>query len=176
VLAYVYWHRPAAGVERDAYEQALTRFHRSLAHQPPCGLRGSAAVRCEGLPWLAGDGPAYEDWYVVEDWAAVGVLEEAAVARGHATAHEAIAKRTGDGSGAVYRLLEGSAQSQDAPAATWIDAPPPADVQRPSLDALLGDGIDPTAREAPAGAAVSRLPSGWRARTVGREPVLAREV
>ncbi|MEA2153101.1 MAG: hypothetical protein QOI18_1334, partial [Solirubrobacteraceae bacterium] len=96
MLAYLSWHRPAAGVQQAAYEQALQRFHRSLAHRPPSGFRGSAALRLQQLPWLApilGEGKidesaaAYEDWYLLDDWTAVGVLEEAAVSRGHETAH-----------------------------------------------------------------------------------------
>lgn len=189
MLAYVFWHRPAAGVERDSYEQALTRFHRSLAHQPPCGLRGSAAVRYEELPWLSGGGPGYEDWYVVEDWAAVGVLERAAVARGHVSAHDAVATHTGEGSGGVYELVEGSAQPALAPRAVWVASRPGR--ARLSLDALLGDGIEPErdglwrrslvlgpapeycvlAGEQPAGVASSRLPSGWSATTLARTPL-----
>ncbi|MEA2141432.1 MAG: ketol-acid reductoisomerase, partial [Solirubrobacteraceae bacterium] len=45
MLAYLSWHRAAAGVAQDAYEQALERFHRSLAHRPPSGFRSSAAMR-----------------------------------------------------------------------------------------------------------------------------------
>ncbi len=34
MLAYLSWHRAAAGVEQTAYEQSLERFHRSLAAPP----------------------------------------------------------------------------------------------------------------------------------------------
>lgn len=189
MLAYVFWHRPATGVQRDSYEQALTRFHRSLARRPPCGLRGSAAVRYEELPWLAGGGPGYEDWYVVEDWAAVGVLEHAAVARGHVGAHDAVAAHTGAGSGGVYELVEGSAQPAAAARAVWVSSRPGR--TRLSLDTLLGDGIEPErdglwrrslvlgpapeycvlAGERPAGVASTRLPSGWTATTLARTPI-----
>ncbi|HEV2973378.1 MAG TPA: hypothetical protein VGX69_00090 [Solirubrobacteraceae bacterium] len=211
MLAYVFWHRPAAGVEHERYEHELERFHRSLAHRPPSGLRGSASFRAPDLPWLptsgeregssapsgssADDGaPAsgYEDWYVVDDWAAVGVLEEVAVSRGHVTAHDAIASRAGAGSGAVYRLLEGSARPTGGTVAVWV-TPAPGH-ERLALDALLGDGIDRErdglwrrclvlgpapeycllAGEAPAGVAATRLPVGWSARTLVREPVWER--
>ncbi len=79
----------------------------------------------------------------------------------------------------------------DAASATWISAPALPGHERPSLDALLGDGMDPRcdglwrrclvlgpspeycllAAEAPAGVAATRLPAGWHARTLGREPV-----
>jgi hypothetical protein len=195
MLAYLSWHRPAAGVQEGSYEQALVRFHRSLAHRPPSGFRGSAAMRLSELPWLApvegaqSDAPGYEDWYLVDDWAALGVLEEAAVARGHETAHHAIAARAGAATGSVYRLVEGSARPGAAQAAVWVAREAGHDA--PSLGALLGDGMDPQrdglwrrclglgpapeycllVDEAPAGVSVSRLPSGWIAHSVGREAV-----
>jgi hypothetical protein len=194
MLAYLSWHRAAAGVQQQAYEQALQRFHRSLAHRPPSGFRGSAAMRLSELPWLAAvegahDGaPGYEDWYLVDDWAAVGVLEEAAVARGHETAHHAIAARAGAATGSVYRLVEGSARP-DAAVAVWVARE--AGHDSPSLGALLGDGMDPErdglwrrclglgpapehcllGSEAPAGVAASRLPSGWIAHSLAREAI-----
>jgi hypothetical protein len=172
VLAYLSWHRAAAGVGRPAYEQALERFHRSLAHRPPSGFRGSATFRLSELPWLAPVAGAeaaagYEDWYLLEDWTAVGVLEEAAVARGHLTAHEAIAGLAGCATGSVYRLVEGHARgfaghgmagvpldradregaaAADARSAgavdtaVWVKRAPGH--EHPSLGALLGDGMD----------------------------------
>jgi hypothetical protein len=195
MLAYLSWHRPSAGVQQAAYEHALQRFHRSLAHRPPVGFRGSVALRLSELPWLApvdgaaGQAPAYEDWYLLDDWAAVGVLEEAAVARGHETAHHEIAARAGAATGSVYRLIEGSAAPSATSVAVWVarqgghDSPP--------LGALLGDGMDPErdglwrrclglgpapehcllADETTAGVASSRLPAGWIARRVERAPV-----
>jgi len=83
VLAYISWHTPARDTDTAAYEQALEHFHRSLAHRPPSGLRGSAVFRAPAPPWT---GPVeaahvYEDWYLLDSWSSVGVLEEAAVAR-----------------------------------------------------------------------------------------------
>jgi hypothetical protein len=188
MLAYVFWHRPAAGVTETAYEQALTRFHRSLAARPPAGFAGGACLRAATLPWLGGEGPSrgagrpgYEDWYLVEDFAALGVLNAAAVARGHLGAHDEAARRAGSGTGGVYRLLEGHAVPADARVAVWIDKPRGA--PSPVLGALLGDGMDAAraalwqrqlalgpapeycmlAVEAPAGVAPSRLAPGWSA-------------
>lgn len=188
MLAYLFWHRPAKGADADRYEQALERFHRSLAHQPPSGFCGSAAFRVEKLPWL-GEGEGYEDWYLVEDWASLGVLEEAAVSRGHATAHDAAAARVGAGTAAVYRLLEGSPKLAESARAVWVQSSP-----RPEpagLGELLGDGMDPErdglwrrclvlgpaseycllAADRPAGAAETRLPAGWSARSLHRETI-----
>jgi hypothetical protein len=159
MLTYLSWHRAAAGVEPAAYEQALERFHRSLAHQPPRGFRGSSALRLSELPWLAPvagaeHAPGYEDWYLLDDWTAVGVLEEAAIAHGHRTAHDAIAGRAGCATGSVYRLVEGHAHAgkakgppagageaaDTADTAVWVKRAPGH--EHPSLGALLGDGMD----------------------------------
>lgn len=195
MLAYLSWHRAAAGVGQEVYEQALQRFHRSLAHRPPSGYRGSAALRLRELPWLApADGaedgsPGYEDWYLLDDWAAVGVLEEAAVARGHETAHHSIASRAGAATGSVYRLVEGCVRPSTADVAVWVSRE--AGHEPPSLGALLGDGMDPASdglwrrclglgpapehcllgSSAPAGVAASRLPSGWIAHEIRREAI-----
>ncbi|HTU79042.1 MAG TPA: hypothetical protein VMF09_09815 [Solirubrobacteraceae bacterium] len=221
MLAYISWHRPAASVEPAAYEHALEQFHRSLAHQPPCGFRGSAAFRAPQLPWLvltgaettapaaaetpvrasaettapdaagvgAAAGPDYEDWYLLDDWAAVGVLEEAAVAHGHVSLHDRVAARAEVATGAVYRLVEGHARLGEARVAIWVARA--RGHGRPSLAALLGDGMDPAcgclwrrclglgpapeycllAAEPPAGVGAGRLPKGWSASTLAREPL-----
>jgi len=194
MLAYLSWHRAAAGVEQSEYEKALERFHRSLAHRPPSGYRGSAALRLPELPWLesiAGveGAPGYEDWYLVDDWSAVGVLEEAAVSRGHLSAHSAVASRMGIGGSGVYRLIEGNGRPAIAESAVWV-SPTPGH-ERLSLGALLGDGMDPErgglwrrclvlgpapeycllAAEPPSGVAVGRLPAGWTAQTLARETI-----
>jgi hypothetical protein len=187
MLAYLLWHRAGEGVEPAAYEYAAEHFHRSLAHSPPMGFRGSAVYRVGELPWLAGGG--YEDWYLLDDFAAVGVLNEAAVAHGHRTAHDEIARRFGAGAGGMYGLLEGHPKLADAARAIWVARPPGA--PRGELAELLGDGIDPAnaslwrralvlgpapeycllSPEPPAGVAPTRLPEGWRAQQVERELV-----
>jgi hypothetical protein len=206
VLAYLFWHRPDDPSALDAYERAQVAFHRSLAHAPPVGLCGSVVFRVPGLPWLrsAPDGDAssstgacYEDWYLIEDYTALGVLAEAAVGRGHRTAHDDVARRFGAGAGGLYGLLEGHMTSDlssiaDASIAVWVTRPPGS---RPGvLGELLGDGMEPSHAslwrrqlvlgpapeyclsatsasgfDEPAGVAASRLPKGWRAHTVERE-------
>jgi hypothetical protein len=199
MLAYLSWHRAAAEVEPAAYEQALEHFHRSLAHRPPSGFRGSASFRLAELPWLApaavvgagqpGQQAGYEDWYLLDDWSAVGVLEEAAVSRGHFTAHDRVASLSRVATGSVYRLIEGCALLDGAAVAVWVSRAPGH--EHPSLAALLGDGMQPDlgglwrrclglgpapefcllAAEAPPGVAPSRLPSGWSARVLPRDVI-----
>jgi hypothetical protein len=192
VLAYLSWHRPASTADTGAYERALEQFHRSLAHRAPSGFRGSATFRAAELPWLGTDssplGPGgYEDWYLLDDWAALGVLEEAAVSHAHVSAHDRIAAQAGAATGAVYRFLEGHAGLDETHVAVWVASA--SGHEHPSLSALLGDGMDPKvdglwrrclglgpapefcllASEASAGVAPARLPAGWSATTVGRE-------
>jgi hypothetical protein len=193
VLAYIFWHRPARDVTPAAYEKALERFHRSLARRPPSGFRASAAFRAAELPWLATadgagrGGPGYEDWYLVDGWSALGVLEEAAVARGHVSRHDAVAAMAGVVSGAVYRLGEGHPHLGRACVSVWVA--PASGGAPPSIGDLLGDGMDREAAGlwrrclvlgpapeycllapvAPVGVAPSRLPSGWQALVAARE-------
>ena len=195
MLAYLLWHRPAEGIEREAYERACERFHRSLHHSPPVGFRGSAAFALAECPWLSpAHEHAYEDWYLLDDFAALGVLNEAAVAHGHRSAHDEVARRFGAGAGGLYGLLEGHADLDGAPLAVWVTRPPGA-ARRP-LGELLGDGMNPehaslwrralvfgpapeyclltprpTSERFPTGVAPTRLPKGWRASVSERRPV-----
>lgn len=190
MLAYLLWHRPADGIERDAYERACERFHRSLRHAPPAGFRGSAVLRLAECPWLAHaqDG-AYEDWYLLDDFTALGVLNEAAVAHGYRTAHDDVARRFGKGAGGLYGLLEGHADLADTLRSVWISRPPGH--SRGELAQLLGDGMDPAhaslwrralvfgpapeycllAPETPKGVALTSLPDGWHATVCEREMI-----
>ena len=112
MLAYVFWHRPREGTPAEEYERALETFHRSLDRQPPAGMSALASYRLSALPWQASDRsaggdapevpgvgaataglapPAYEDWYLVADYASLGVLNEAAAGRGHRSPHDEVA-------------------------------------------------------------------------------------
>jgi hypothetical protein len=204
VLAYLFWHRPLETADVEGYEQAQVHFHRSLHRAPPVGLHGSAVFRLPQLPFLpppaggadspAGGAPGYEDWYLVEDYAALGVLNEAAAGRGHRTAHDDAARSLGSGAGGLYALVEGDqragiASVGAATLAVWVERRP-GSAHRP-LGELLGDGMDPEhsslwrrqlvfgpapefcalAPEQPRGAQPSRLPAGWRATALDREPL-----
>jgi hypothetical protein len=157
VLAYVFWHRPREGTPADVYEEAQLAFHRSLARTRPVGMRCSAVFKLDEVPWavhLAGtealdSQPGYEDWYLLEDFAALGVLNEAAVGRGHRTTHDDAARRFGGGAGGLYALVEGCRSDSGEPAtplgeanvAIWVARP--AGAPRRDLGDLLGDGMDP---------------------------------
>src|SRR4051794_21768971 len=114
MLAYVFWHRGAGA----AYRPALTAFHAALAAAPPAGFARSYAFRLDVAPWLAGDGDAYEDWYLVDDWAALGTLNDAAVSASRRAPHDAVARLAAAGAGGVYRCIAGEA-SPAGPVAAW---------------------------------------------------------
>ena len=139
MLAYVFWHRPVAGVAPEAYTALLERFQRSLAARPPAGFVSSACFAAPAPNWL-GEEPAFEDWYVVEDYAALGVLNEAAVGRAHISAHDAAAARCRRG----HRRDLPSARGQPRrwrTRARCLDRQT-ARVEAPLLAALLGDGME----------------------------------
>jgi hypothetical protein len=202
LLAYVFWHRPSNPAATGPYEDALLAFHRSLARSLPVGTKATASFRVAELPWLepvldAQEDPGgehhsrgYEDWYLVEDFSALGVLNEAAVGRGHVSPHDDVAHRYGAGAGALYGLIEGEPCADALGAATtavWVARP--VGSKRRALDGLLGDGMDPAkaslwrrqlvfgpapefcllAAELPSGVAPTRLPEGWSATILERE-------
>jgi hypothetical protein len=117
VLAYLFWHRARPEVSRERYETALAAFHRALADDPPAGFRESAVFRATGLPW-AGD---YEDWYLVNDWPALGELNEAAVSGSRRAPHDAAAALAAEGAGGVYGLVRGAAKLGGALSASWLE-------------------------------------------------------
>ena len=128
VLAYVSWHRPAPDVDLDRLRAGARALPRSLARARPAGCaarpcsssarsRGRAPRRHRRLDWRR---PGYEDWYLLEDLAALGVLEEAAVSRGHVSAHDDAARRYRRWRPAgVYTLLEGGAQTSARSLRRW---------------------------------------------------------
>jgi len=208
VLAYLFWHRPREGTPAEEYERALETFHRSLHRQPPAGMSALASYRLTEPPWQAADGPgggagagagpSYEDWYLVADYASLGVLNEAAAGRGHRSPHDEVATLAGPGAGGVYALLEGepgAAALAAAGVAVWVSPPRAPDSGGAAHGSgpaeLLGDGMDRAAAslwrrqlvlgpapefcvlapEPPPGVREGRLPRGWSARALAREPL-----
>lgn len=115
MLAYVFWHWPRPDVDAARYAEGLLAFHRALAAAPPAGFRGARSREVTGVPWIGG-GRAFEDWYLVDDWAALGALEQAAVAGRRRDPHDHAARMALGGAGGLYgQLAEGA-------------GPPPAEV------------------------------------------------
>jgi hypothetical protein len=113
MLAYVFWHRPAPGT--DDYEQRLTAFHDVIGVE-------STWHRVRGLPWMGGlDG--YEDWYLVEDWAGLGALNERAVSGSRRAPHDAAAADAAWGQAGIYALKRGTAELHGIRHAAWRSKP-----------------------------------------------------
>jgi hypothetical protein len=122
VIAYLFWHWPAPGVAAARYTEALVAFHRALASSPPPGLRGSRVLEVEDAPWLPVP-RAFEDWYLLDDFAALGALNDAAVAGARRDPHDAAARLAGGGHGGVYRLLT-PLRDPVSDRVTWCSKPP----------------------------------------------------
>ncbi len=112
MLAYVFWHRPRDAADVATYETDLRSFHDALELT-------SRPFRLERLPF--GTGGGYEDWYLVEDWSALGALNEVAVDARHRLSHDRVAERAADGWGGVYELLRGEARVPEG--TDWLDKP-----------------------------------------------------
>ena len=73
-----------------------------------------------------GDGPAYEDWYAVDGWEALGALNAAAVRGARSQPHHAVAAQARAGAGGVYGLVDGPPELA-ATRTSWPGKPAGAD-------------------------------------------------
>jgi hypothetical protein len=161
----------------------------AVAAGVPAATAGAPAA---GAGRESGREPGYEDWYLVEDFTALGILNEAAVGHGHRTVHDDVARRFGSGAGGLYGLIEGELgpgvdSIGESSVAVWVARTP--GTERRALGELLGDGMRPDhaslwrrqlvfgpapefcllASEPPPGVAPARLPVGWSATALARE-------
>jgi hypothetical protein len=123
MLAYFFTHWPLESISAEDYEAALRSFHQSLAAHPPQGFHQSWVIAVQGLPWANRGQAAYEDWYLVDDFAALGVLNEAAVSPPHQETHMAVARMTANGKGGVYALAQGTLEAAQMRCAAWFGKP-----------------------------------------------------
>src|SRR6266849_11055008 len=114
MLAYVFWHHPASGVDATVYEDALKTFHSTLT--------GSASFAFHDVPWFPAPS-GYLDWYTVADFASLGALNEAAVAGARKEPHDNVARLAGAGFGGLYRLIAGKADLSRTNTGTWLRKP-----------------------------------------------------
>src|SRR4051794_15380391 len=108
MLAYVFWHTPTSGAKRDEYERLLIGFHQALASHAPAGFRTSFVYRVENAPWIGAGAAAYEDWYILENSAALDALNDAAVSGPRKAPHDLVASFAASGAAGLYRLKSGS--------------------------------------------------------------------
>ena len=94
MLAYVFWHWPFREIEQDRYESSLFDFHRSLVERKPDGFQESYVFRLKETPWGSNDGLVYEDWYLVDDFQALSLLNDGAVTGVSRAPHDRIAQKS----------------------------------------------------------------------------------
>jgi hypothetical protein len=123
MLAYVFWHWPPQEAKREDYESTLFDFHRSLVERRPDGFHESYVFRLKETPWASNVGLVYEDWYLVDDFHALGLLNEGAVTGVSQAPHHRIAQEADGGAGGVYRLRAGEPALSRARHAVWFSKP-----------------------------------------------------
>lgn len=123
MLAYVFWHWPQVGVNTDTYMIHLEVFHYTLAANRPPGFNGSVVFRIEDADWLQTGGPAYEEWYLLDDSAAMDPLNDAAVSGVCEAPHNVVAREAAGGTGGLYRLRAGEEVLGEARFAVWLSKP-----------------------------------------------------
>lgn len=126
MIAYAFWHSPAAGVTTGAYEAALSTFMDELSGAGIPGLRSCRSIRFEELPWVGGR-PAYQDWYELNGTAGLDALEAGAVRAAIEAPHAVIARLAGTGVGGLFAGRSETDTDLSGPSAepsiAWVDKP-----------------------------------------------------
>ena len=144
MLAYVFWHAPR-GDDAARYCAGLAAFHTALADHPTEGFVQSWTLRVRAVPWLPAANAHYLDWYVVDDFAALGALNRGAVTGPRQSPHDAVAPLARTGTAGVVGLLDGSDAGAAAMAPgramlSMVDKP--AGISYADFDASLIDAAD----------------------------------
>ena len=121
-LAYVFWHWKQVQVAAHEYERRQRQFHQALSDAPPPGYVRSFSFGIVGAPWAADGSDAYEDWYLVRDFAALGTLNDAAISQSRRGPHDAAASLAKAGTAALYGLRCGTALPEPA-CVYWFGKP-----------------------------------------------------
>jgi hypothetical protein len=122
VLAYVFWHLSAPDHDVADYEARLAAFHAVLRGERPHGLGLTATVALAAIPWLGG-AAGYEDWYLVDDFAALAVLNAAAVSGGRRAPHDAAAAVAHGGIAGIMGHVSGPLLPERPGWAAWFGKP-----------------------------------------------------
>ena len=123
MLAYVFWHWPQSTIDPDTYVDHLIDFHQTLAANKPTGFHQSVVFRIRGASWLNTNDDAYEEWYLLDDSAAMDPLNEGAVSGVCEEPHNKVAREAADGIGGLYRVRAGHEDLSEARYAIWLSKP-----------------------------------------------------
>lgn len=121
--AFIMWHRPRTDVDADGYRQGLFRFFAALGAARPSGLISICSHWVEAPAPAPDQGAAFEDWYLLEDSAALDTINDAAIDRGCESSHDAAAAASRDEYTGLLRLRSGELRIEDAGAMYWLDKP-----------------------------------------------------
>jgi len=123
MLAYVFWHWPQFAVDPAAYETNLRAFHRTLGANTPPGFHLSTVCSIKGANWLDTESPVFEDWYLLENSAALDQLNEGAVTGVCEQPHNVVAREAAGGTAGLYRLRQGTPDLSKKRFAVWFSKP-----------------------------------------------------
>lgn len=123
MLAYVFWHWPQSSIDRDAYVDHMADFYSTLSANKPFGFQKAIVYRVTGAPWLNTSGDAYEEWYLLDDSAAMDRLNEGAVSGACEQPHNRVAREAADGTGGLYRFRAGQEELSQSRFALWLSKP-----------------------------------------------------
>jgi len=123
MLAYVFWHWPQSSVAPENYVAHLESFHRTLAANSPAGLNSSVVFQIQDADWLQTPGVAYEEWYLLDDSAAIDRLNDGAISGACEQPHNLVAREAAGGTGGLYRLRAGEEILGEARFAVWLAKP-----------------------------------------------------
>jgi hypothetical protein len=122
VLAYVFWHVPRPSVEAEDYEASLAGFHAALRAAGGPWLGATTTFALGSVPWLGG-AAGYEDWYLVDGFAALGTLNAAAVTGAPRAPHDAAAHASRTGIAGIMGHVAGTRLPAAPGRAAWIAKP-----------------------------------------------------
>jgi hypothetical protein len=123
MLAYVFWHWRQPTISASSYEADLIQFHRTLEANKPEGFQRSIVFLFEGAPFLATDQPVYEEWYLLDNSAAMDRINYEAVNGPCEEPHNRVARNAAGGTGGLYRLRAGSVRHDSGKYAIWFSKP-----------------------------------------------------
>jgi hypothetical protein len=123
MLSYVFWHWPQPSVANNYYETDLIQFHETLRSNKPDGFHRSLVFLIKNASWLGTDAVAYEEWYLLQDSAAMDRINHAAVHGPCEEPHNRVARNAAGGVGGLYRLRIGDNRLDNAKYATWFSKP-----------------------------------------------------
>ncbi|MBA2678639.1 MAG: hypothetical protein H0U76_09650 [Ktedonobacteraceae bacterium] len=102
MLVYVFWHWRMPQIDQLSYQEYLIRFHQVLSAQRSEGFLSSRVLLLERAPWLGREAETYEDWYFLENSAALDPLNVNAINGQRKEPHDRAARWAEGGTAGLY--------------------------------------------------------------------------